>query len=409
MALIKPFRALRPVPDKAEPVSCVPYDVVHESEVREFLREDPLTFLQVTRPDAGLSDEELPPEEAMRIAKANLQRFIDDGVLVLEDEPSIYIYRLAARTHTQTGVVACVSLDEYENGSIKKHEKTRPDKVEERTEHMLKLRAQTGLIFLAFRGTDLIHDLIDEAVKGEPLFDFPGINDTQQTVWRIPASDSDPIIKAFAAVPALYIADGHHRTESAEKAREILRGENPNHDGSEDYNFFMAGMFPAEDLRILAYNRVVKDLNGLTSDEFLEKLERHFVVRETTEKEPSDRQNFCMYLDGRWYALRFAMDFFVAPPPNEALDVSILQRYLLEPILGIGDVRTDTRIGFSGGARGIEELERLVDSGEMRVALSLFPTTMEDLLTVSDLDEIMPPKSTWFEPKLRDGLFVHRI
>ncbi len=409
MALIKPFRALRPVPDKAEPVSCVPYDVVHESEVREFLREDPLTFLQVTRPDAGLSDEELPPAEAMRIAKENLQRFIDDGVLVLEKEPSIYIYRLAARTHTQTGVVACVSLNEYENGSIKKHEKTRLDKVEERTEHMLELRAQTGLIFLAFRGTDLIHRLIHEAVQGEPLFDFPGINDTQQTVWRIPADRAGALVDAFAAVPALYIADGHHRTESAEKAREILRGENPNHDGSEDYNFFMAGMFPAEDLRILAYNRVVKDLNGLTSEEFLERLTRHFVVNETTEKEPNDRQNFCMYLDGKWYGLRFATDFLIAPPPNEALDVSILQSYLLEPVLGIGDVRTDTRIGFSGGARGVNELERLVDSGEMRVAFSLFPTTMEDLLTVSDMNEIMPPKSTWFEPKLRDGLFVHTI
>lgn len=409
MALIKPFRALRPVPDKAEPVSCVPYDVVHESEVRAFLREDPLTFLQVTRPDAGLSDEEFPPAEAMRIAKENLQRFIDDGVLVLENEPSIYIYRLAARTHTQTGVVACVSLDEYENGLIKKHEKTRPDKVEERMEHMLELRAQTGLIFLAFRGTELIHNLIDEAVTGEPLFDFPGINDTQQTVWRIPAPDADPIIKAFAEVPALYIADGHHRAESAEQAREILRGKNPEHNGTEDYNFFMAGMFPAEDLRILAYNRVVKDLNGITSEDFLEKLARHFVVNETVKKEPHDRQNFCMYLDGKWYGLRFAMDFLVAPPPNESLDVSILQRYILEPILGIGDVRTDTRIGFVGGGRGVEELERLVDTGEMRVAFSLFPTTMEDLLTVSDMNEIMPPKSTWFEPKLRDGLFVHRI
>lgn len=409
MALIKPFRALRPVPDKAEPVSCVPYDVVHESEVREFLREDPLTFLQVTRPDAGLSDEELPPAEAMRIAKENLQRFIDDGVLIREAEPCVYIYRLAARTHTQTGVVACVSLDEYERGLIKKHENTRPDKVDERMQHMLELRAQTGLIFLAFRGTDLIHRLIDEAVKGEPLFDFPGINDTQQTVWRIPAADAGAMVNAFADVPALYIADGHHRAESAEKAREILRSKDPDHDGSEDYNFFMAGMFPAEDLRILPYNRVVKDLNGLSSDDLLERIAQDFIVSETGEKEPHDPRNFCMYLDGKWFTLRFATDFLVAPPPNEALDVSILQRYLLEPVLGIGDVRTDTRIGFVGGARGVKELERLVDSGEMRVAFSLFPTTMEDLLAVSDLNETMPPKSTWFEPKLRDGLFVHTI
>lgn len=407
MALIKPFRALRPVPDKAEPVSCVPYDVVHESEVRDFLRESPLTFLQVTRPDAGLSEDELSAAEALQIAKANLQRLIDEHVLIEEPEPCIYIYRLATTTHTQTGVVACCSIDDYEKGLIKKHEKTRPDKVADRTEHMLELRAQTGLIFLAFRGTDRIHGLIEEAVKGEPLFDFPGINETQQTVWRITAAEE--LQKAFAEVPALYIADGHHRAESASKTREILRKANPKHDGTEDYNFFMAGMFPAEDLKILAYNRVVKDLNGLSDDEFLAKLGDHFIVKETLQKEPADPRNFCMYLNGTWYSLHFTLEFFTAPPPDEALDVSILQRYLLEPILDIGDVRTDTRIGFVGGGRGTEELERLVDSGEMRVAFSLYPTTMEDLFAVSDIDEIMPPKSTWFEPKLRDGLFVHRI
>lgn len=407
MALIKPFRALRPVPDKAEAVSCVPYDVVHESEVREFLREDPLTFLQVTRPDAGLSEEELTANEALETAKTNLQRLIDEKVLVAETEPCIYVYRLATRTHSQTGVVACCSLDEYENGLIKKHEKTRPDKVADRTEHMLKLRAQTGLIFLAFRGTETVHELIDKAVKGEPLFDFPGINETQQTVWRIPSGEE--LQKAFAEIPALYIADGHHRAESALMARDALRKANAEHNGSEDYNFFMAGMFPAEDLKILAYNRVVADLNGLSDEEFLAKLGENFIVKETVQKEPAEPRNFCMYLSGTWYSLHFTLEFFTAPPPDEALDVSILQRYLLEPILGIGDVRTDTRIGFVGGGRGTAELERLVDSGEMRVAFSLYPTTMEDLFAVSDMDEIMPPKSTWFEPKLRDGLFIHRI
>ena len=407
MALIKPFRALRPVPDKAEAVSCVPYDVVHESEVREFLREDPLTFLQVTRPDAGLTEDELTAAEALETAKANLQRLIDEGVLVTESEPCIYIYRLATRTHTQTGVVACCSLDEYEHGLIKKHEKTRPDKVADRMEHMMKLRAQTGLLFLAFRGTETIRELIDKAVKSEPLFNFTGINETQQTVWRI--SDAEELQKAFGEVPALYIADGHHRAESALQARNILREANPEHKGSEDYNFFMAGMFPAEDLKILAYNRVVKDLNGLSDEGFLAKLADNFIVKETLRKEPGDPRNFCMYLSGKWYALHFTLEFFTAPPPDEALDVSILQRYLLEPILGIGDVRTDTRIEFVGGGRGTEELERLVDSGEMRVAFSLYPTTMEDLFAVSDMNEIMPPKSTWFEPKLRDGLFVHRI
>jgi len=407
VALIKPFRALRPVPDKAEAVSCVPYDVVHDSEVREFLREDPLTFLQVTRPDAGLSDNELTTDETLDAAKANLQRLIDENVLVAETEPCIYVYRLATKTHSQTGVVACCSLDEYENGLIKKHEKTRPDKVADRTDHMLKLRAQTGLIFLAFRGTETIRELIDKAVKQDPLFDFPGINETQQTVWRI--AGGEQMQKAFAEVPALYIADGHHRAESALHARNILRESNAEHNGSEDYNFFMAGMFPAEDLKILAYNRVVADLNGLSDEQFFAKLADRFIVKETLQKEPGNPRNFCMYLSGKWYSLHFTLDFFTAPPADEALDVSILQRYLLEPVLGIGDVRTDTRIGFVGGGRGTAELERLVDSGEMRVAFSLYPTTMDDLFAVSDMDAIMPPKSTWFEPKLRDGLFVHRI
>lgn len=406
MTVIKPFRALRPTPDKAEAVSCVPYDVVHESEVRELLREDPLTFLQVTRPDAALGEGETPAD-SLKAAKENLRRLIEEKVLVNESEPSVYVYRLSTGGNTQIGVVACCSIDEYDRGLIKKHEKTRPDKVADRADHMIELSAQTGLIFLAFRGTARINELIGEAVKGTPLFDFPGINDTQQTVWRI--TGGTEFIEAFAEVPALYIADGHHRIESASLVRKRMRAENPEHTGTEEYNYVLAGMFPAEDLRILAYNRAVHDLNGASDEEFLERLRRDFVVKPSAEKEPRTHGSFGMYFGGKWYSIEFAGERAVAADPIEELDVSILQDRILRPILGIDDPRTNDRVEFIGGARGTAELERLVDEGSMKVAFSLFPTTMEDLLTVSDMDAIMPPKSTWFEPKLRDGLFVHLI
>lgn len=407
MALIKPFRALRPAAEQAKQVSCVPYDVVYESEVREFIKQNPLSFLHVTRAEAEFPENSDPTgEEVFARAKNNLQKFIDRGILALEAEPCVYIYRLESETHRQTGIVACCSLDEYELGVIKKHEKTRPDKVEDRTEHMLAVNAQTGLIFLAFRNTETIKYLISAAAQNEPIYSFHCLDGVKQTVWRVTAADD--FVAAFAEVPALYIADGHHRAESASSARKTLQAENPNHTGAEDYNFVVAGLFPAEDLRILAYNRVVKDLNDLSEAEFFEKLRRNFVVAETGEKVPEKHGDFCMYLSGKWYKLRLAVDFF-SDDPFERLDVSMLQNYLLSPILGIDDPRTDERIGFVGGARGTDELEKSVDEGRSKIAFSLFPTTMDDLFAVSDADEIMPPKSTWFDPKLKDGLLVHLI
>jgi uncharacterized protein (DUF1015 family) len=307
----------------------------------------------------------------------------------------------------QTGVVACCSLDEYELGTIKKHEKIRPDKVEDRTNHMLAVRAQTGLIFLAFRATDRIKLLIFEATQTKPIYDFCCADGVQQTVWRMALTED--LTAAFSEVPTLYIADGHHRIESAKLARDILRQKNPNHTGAEDYNFVVAGMFPAEDLQILAYNRVVKDLNNLSEEEFFNKVGKNFTVTQTTEKIPRNHGEFCMYMNGNWYKLKFAVDFDAEPNAIENLDVSILQNYLLEPILGIHDARTDTRIGFVGGARGVAELIKIVDEGTAKIAFSMFPTTMSDLFAVSDINEIMPPKSTWFEPKLKDGLLVHLI
>jgi len=386
----------------------VPYDVIYESEVRRFIEANPLSFLRVTRSEAEFPEGSNPPtEEVFEQARQNLQRFIDDEIFATEAEPCVYIYRLESETHAQTGVVACCSLDEYELGIIKRHEKTRPDKVEDRTEHMLALRAQTGLIFLAFRGTEKTKLLIWEATQTKPIYNFHCSDNIKQTVWRVSLTDN--LVAAFAEVPALYIADGHHRMESANLARKKLIEKNPEHTGAEDYNFVVAGMFPSEDLRILAYNRVVKDLNGLTTGEFFERVRENFIVAETVEKIPRNRGEFCLYLDGKWYKLKFAVDSVHESNVIESLDVSILQNYLLAPILGIDNPRTDKRIGFVGGARGTDELEKFVDEGTAKLAFSTFPTTMEDLFAVSDMDEIMPPKSTWFEPKLKDGLLVHLI
>jgi uncharacterized protein (DUF1015 family) len=408
VATIKSFRALRPVVEKAKQVSCVPYDVVYEREVREFIGTNPLSFLRVTRSEAEFPEGETPaPDVVFAKAKENLDKFIRDEIFFTEAEPAIYIYRLATDTHTQTGVVACCSIDEYERGIIKKHENTRPDKVEDRTGHMLELEAQTGLIFLAFRNTETVKNLIAETVKTKPLYNFRCSDGVRQTLWRV--ASPDDFVAAFKEVPNLYIADGHHRMESARLAMEKLRERNPNHTGKEDYNYVVAGMFPAEDLQILAYNRLVKDLNGLTDEEFFEQLKTSFIVSETTEKEPSQHAEICMYTGGKWYNLRFNVAYFRQPDPIESLDVSILQDFVLGPILGIDDPRTSRRIGFIGGARGTAELEKYVDDGTAKVAFSMFPTTMDELFAVSDMGEIMPPKSTWFEPKLKDGLLVHLI
>lgn len=406
MSAIRPFRALRPAPEKAKQVSSVPYDVVYESEAKSSVTDNPLSFLRITRPEAEEAD-----CESLEKARQNLKQFIDSGVLIEDPEPSYYVYRLTAGDHEQTGIVACCSLDEYDRGLIKKHEKTRPDKVEDRTRHMLALRAQTGLIFLAFRGTEQIKTLCESSAGGEPIYDFVCPKGVRHTVWR--SVETDAITEAFAEVPALYVADGHHRLESAAHARNELRGMDGNNinetDAAANYNYVMAGLFPAEDLQILAYNRTVRDINGLSPEEFLEGISQNFVVTKTGDRKPQDHGEICMYFAGDWYDLRFAVNYFHEPDPIERLDVTILQKYLLEPVLGIHDPRTNERIGFVGGGRGIEELERQVDIGEAAVAFSLYPTTMEDLLAVSDMGEIMPPKSTWFEPKLNDGLFVHLI
>ncbi len=409
MSVIKPFRALRPRADLAEKVACVPYDVPYDAEVREYIADNPHSFLRVTRPEAEFPMGSNPSEaEVLAKSKENLEKFISEGWLEQDGEPAIYLYRLSIGSQVQTGIVAACSIDEYDAGLIKKHEKTRPDKVKDRTDHMVGLRAQTGLIFLAFRGTDETRRIIADETSQEPLFECPcDAGGVTQTVWRV--SDVDGLVAAFADLPALYVADGHHRAESASLARKTLKAQNPNHTGNEPYNFVMAGVFPAEDLKILPYNRAVKDLNGLTKDEFLESLSHAFAIEYTNEKVPKHGRSFAMYLDGEWSKLTYIVENVQQPNPIESLDVSILQQNILAPILGIDDPRTNDRVSFVGGIRGTNELERLVDSGDYAVAFSMYPTSMEDLFAVSDMGEIMPPKSTWFEPKLKDGLFVHLI
>lgn len=408
MSIIRPFRAVRPAVEKARQVSCMPYDVAHESEVRDFIENNPESFLRVTRAEAEFNGDAAP--SAARVldrARENLQEFLDRELFVADADPSFYIYRLSCGDHTQTGIVGCLSIDDYESGIIKKHEKTRPDKVEDRTNHMLAVRAQTGLILIAFRGTARIRELTERAAREKPLYDFPCDGDVRQTVWKI--SETSDLIEAFSEVSSLYVADGHHRLESASLARKDLRSANPSHTGHEEYNFVLAGVFPAEELKILAYNRVVRDLNGLSTGDFIERVKASFLVIESDGRVPENHGEICMYLDGGWRTLRFAVNYIREPDPIERLDVSILQNHILGPILGIDDPSTDERIEFVGGARGAAELERRVDDGSARVAFSLYPTRMDDLLAVSDAGEIMPPKSTWFEPKLKDGLFIHVI
>jgi len=387
----------------------VPYDVIYDSEVRDTIAANPLSFLRVTRAEGALDDDVEATSQAINeSARQNLDRLVDDGILIRDDEDAIYVYRLTEGNQSQTGIVACCSVDEYDRGSIKKHERVRPDKVEDRTNHILAVGAQTGLIFLAFRNTRAIADLIREAVDTTPLYDFDDEAGIRQTVWRI--VDTDDWVSAFQRVNALYIADGHHRAESAKLARDRMREDDPEHTGGEEYNFVMAGIFPSQDLKILPYNRVVKDLNDLDKEEFLARIRENFIVAEhTVEKQPDERGEIAMYLRGVWWKLHFNVNFIREPDPIDRLDVSILQQYVLAPVLGIGDPRTDERIAFVGGRRGTDELERLVDSREYAVAFSMYPTTMNDLFSVADAGEIMPPKSTWFEPKLKDGLLIHEI
>ncbi|HEX8474236.1 MAG TPA: DUF1015 family protein [Pyrinomonadaceae bacterium] len=409
MAIIYPFRALRPPAGQVEQVASVPYDVVNTNEAREMASGNPLSFLHVSRPEIDMPEgTDIYSDEVYQRAAENFRQLIETCPLLTEDEPSIYLYRLVMGKHTQTGVAACFSVDEYDDDRIRKHERTRPDKEDDRTRHIMTLRAQTGPVFLTYRADRRIDALVAAETSGEPLYDFTAEDGVRHTVWRAPAPEQ--LVRCFAEVPLLYIADGHHRAASASRARAALRNLNPNHTGDEEYNRFLAVCFPDEQMQILPYNRVVKDLNGRSPEDFLAVLRERFNVEEGAHPTPAGRGQFQMYLGGGWYKLTLAGSSQTASDDAvAALDVSILQDNILDPLLGIKDVRTDKRIGFVGGARGTTELERLVDEGGAAVAFSLHPTSIEDLIRVSDEGSVMPPKSTWFEPKLRDAILIHQI
>jgi uncharacterized protein (DUF1015 family) len=408
VAVIRPFRALRPEPDRASEVASVPYDVVNTDEARALAANNPLSFLHVSRPEIDMPDgTDIHSDRVYRQAMENFEKLIKESPLVTEETPSLYLYRLIMGDHEQIGVVACCSVDEYDRDLIRKHERTRRDKEDDRTQHLMALRAQTGPVFLTYRARRDIDTMVMEMTITNALFDFTASDGVQHTVWHVP--DAVRFVHAFREIPFLYIADGHHRAASAARARAELREQSFGHTGDEEYNFFLAVIFPDDQVQILAYNRAVRDLNGLSKSEFLEALKKGFTVAEDGGDTPERRGQWGMYLDGRWYTLSLRVDATLPQGTVASLDVSILQDRLLDPILGIKDVRTDKRIDFIGGVRGSEELKRLVDEGKAAVAFSLYPTTMEDLLRVSDAGEIMPPKSTWFEPKLRDGLLIHKI
>ena len=411
MAAIYPFRALRPPADKVAEVAAVPYDVVNTEEARALAAANPSSFLHVSRPEIDLPEgTNIYADEVYEKARENFEKMKADGTLVVEDAPALYIYRLRMGEHTQTGIAAAFSVDEYDREVIRKHERTRPDKENDRTRHILTLRAQTGPVFLTYRADRRVDALVEAETKAVPLYDFTAPDGVRHTVWH--AAHPEQLARCFSEVPLLYIADGHHRAASASRARAALKEKNPNHTGEEDYNRFLAVVFPDEQMKILPYHRVVKDLNGRSEEEFLEAVRTRFNVTDGAKREgPGKPGHWHMYLGGEWYGLGLRDDAAqtLSDDPTMVLDVSLLQNNLLGPVLGVADPRTDKRIDFVGGIRGTRELERLVDERRAAVAFALYPTSIEDLLRVSDAGGVMPPKSTWFEPKLRDAILIHTI
>jgi uncharacterized protein (DUF1015 family) len=411
MAVVRPFRALRPEPHAAAAVAAVPYDVVSTDEARALAAGEPLSFLHVTRPEIDLAPGvDVYDASVYDTARVNLARLRETAPLVVEARPALYVYRLRDGDHTQVGVAGCFSLDEYDEGTIKKHERTRPDKEDDRTRHMVTIEAQTGVVFLTYRQATDIDAAVDQVCDGEALFDFVASDGIRHTVWRATAGQTAGLVAGFGSVPALYIADGHHRAASAARARRTLAtAAGGSQDGDHERDYVLAVAFPDHQTRILPYNRTVSDLAGATPEAFLERVSARLAVEPTSVTTPI-KGDASMYLNGRWYRLALADGAPAAgTDPVGRLDVSVLQDQILGPVLDVRDIRTDPRVRFVGGIRGTSELEQLVDSGAAAVAFSMAAVSVEELLAIADAGAIMAPKSTWFEPKLRDGLLTHPI
>lgn len=412
MAFIKPFRAVRPRNELAEKVAALPYDVMSVAEAREMAAGNPHSFLHISRPEIDLLPDLDPHSEPVYLkGRENLRQFMQNGTLTQDEGECYYVYRQRMGNIVQTGLVVCSGVDDYQTGVIRKHELTRADKEEDRVMHIDYLDANDEPVFYTFRHEPAIGAIVAEVAAGPATYDFATDDGVAHTLWIIDDRQRiDRLTDLFRAIPTLYVADGHHRSAAASRVREMRRAKNPAHDGTEEYNYFLTVIFPDNEMNIMPYNRVVKDLNGHTIAEFMAKVAARFEIDPANGSfTPAGRHQFGMYLDGKWYELRAREDSFTEEDAVERLDVSILQNNLLSPVLGVRNPRTDQRINFVGGIRGVEELERLVASGEYEVAFSLHPTSMDELMELADANKIMPPKSTWFEPKLRSGLFIHLL
>ncbi len=409
MSRVLPFNGLLPRKENAAEVAAVPYDVVNSEEAAELAKNNPLSFLRVSRPEIELEASiDLYSDEVYAKAAENFQRLCKKAPLELDEEKNMYVYSLQMENHIQVGIVGVSSTEDYDNDMIKKHEKTRPDKENDRARHVMTLRSQTGPVFLTYKDDAKIDNLVNEIIEELPFFKFTASDGIEHKLWKAGVERSLVLSDYFADVKYLYIADGHHRAASASRATATCKKNNVNHTGKEEYNNFLTVIFPGSQLKILAYNRAVHNLNGLTGDGLIEKISAKFAIQETKNPTPTKYGEICMYLDKKWYLLTPKFDLNTLGV-IEKLDVSILQDNILSSFLGIDNPRTSKDIDFVGGIRGTEELEKLIDTNKAQVAFSMYPTTVEQLMDIADAGEIMPPKSTWFEPKLRDGLVCHNF
>lgn len=413
MTRIRAFKAVRPREDAAHLIAALPYDVMNSDEAREMVRNNPFSFLHIDKAEIDL-DKKINPYDKRVYEKArdNLYGMIKEGLFIQDGKPCLYIYRLTMNGRQQTGIVACTSIDDYMNDVIKKHEHTRKDKEQDRINHVDYCDANTGPIFLTYRHEDRINEIVNSYTSHDKVYSFTSDDGITHEVWVIDDMKTiESLIYLFENVNYLYIADGHHRAASAVSVGIMRREQNPNYSGDEEFNYFLSVIFPNSDLRIMDYNRVVQDLNGLSDDDFLERVSDKFTVTRLDDNKPyspDQKHTFGMYLSSQWYVLESKQETYDESDPVAGLDVSILQNNLLSPILGIDDPRADKRIDFVGGIRGLQELEKRVNDG-MKVAFSMHPTSIEDLMDIADAGKVMPPKSTWFEPKLRSGLFIHLL
>lgn len=413
MAIVRPFKGIRPIRELASKIAALPYDVMDTAEAREMVKDNPYSFLHVDKAQIDLDESvDMYDNAVYEKARENLNKMIESGQYIQDENPCFYVYRQVMNGRGQTGLVACTSIDDYINNIIKKHELTREDKELDRVKHVDYCDANTGPIFLTYRANNEISEIVNEWTEKEPLYDFISEDGNGHMVWLI---DNIKVVnkleELFKTIDYLYIADGHHRSASAAKVGYLRREKDRNYTGEEEYNFFLSISYPDDELEVLDYNRTVKDLNGLTSKEFLEKIEEKFILKSSINNEavkPIKKHTFGMYLDNKWYLLEAKDKTYDVENPVEQLDVSILQNNLLRSILGIEDPRKCNRVAFIGGVRGLKELERRANT-DMKVSFSMFPTTIDDIMNIADSGEIMPPKSTWFEPKPRSGLFIHKL